>query len=424
MKRLTLYIVVIACLYLSCKKLYTPNLVTVSTNALAIDGPIISGDSTFIRLSRTTRLTDTTQNKAELKATVSVESDQQTLYPLIEKGKGLYVLGITNFDPARKYRLNIKTSDGKIYRSDFVPLKIAPPIDSVYYKRTETNELTFYIDSHDPGNNTRYYRWDYKDTWASVPIYHINYQYKNGIISPVVKGSPDDVSVCYNITNSSQIIVGSSAKLAQDEIRQQRLFSITSASEKIAHNYIIQVREYALTKEGFEYYENLKTNTEQLGSIFDPQASTLKGNIHCITNPSELVIGFISASTVTNKQYDLLEKDNPLNPPEINLGTPGINRYAYPKPYFEQCVIAASSNGTVSTGSAWSFGFPNVPDLNKQTPQFYIRANRALASGDSLLFDITPMFPVLVYSYAPKACVDCRVRGGTNIRPAYFPPIR
>ncbi|MEO8887662.1 MAG: DUF4249 domain-containing protein [Mucilaginibacter sp.] len=417
-------IIILATGYISCKKVYAPQLSSVSTNFLAVDGPIISGDSTFIRLSRTTSLTDTTQNKAELKATVAVESDQNTLYPLIEKGKGLYVLGIANFDTNRKYRLDIKTSNGKIYQSDFVPMKTTPPIDSMYFKQTQADEITFYVDSHDPGNNTRYYRWDYKDTWAYVPIYHTNYLYKNGIISAVVKDSPDDINICYSTANSNQIIIGSTAKLAQDEMKQQPLFSITSASEKIAHVYTIQVRQYALTKEAFEYYQNLKTNTEQLGSIFDPQASTLKGNIHCVTNPAELVIGFINASTVANLQYNLLEKNDPLNPPQINLGTTGINSYAYPKPYFEQCVVSAGSNGTVSTGSAWSFAFPNVPDLNKQSPQFYVRANRALASGDSLLFDIQSIYPLLAYLYAPKACVDCRLRGGTNIRPTYFPPVR
>ena len=67
----------------SCKKVYTPQLVSVATNFLAVDGGIISGDSTFIRLSRTTKLTDTSQIKAELKAIVTVDSDQKELYPLI-----------------------------------------------------------------------------------------------------------------------------------------------------------------------------------------------------------------------------------------------------------------------------------------------------------------------------------------------------
>src|SRR4051812_4773552 len=100
MKGKLIYVIVAAVIIsMSCKKLYAPQLASVSTNFLAIDGPIISGDSTFIRLSRSTSLADTTQNKPELKATVFVESDQNAIYALTEKGNGLYVLGATTFDP-------------------------------------------------------------------------------------------------------------------------------------------------------------------------------------------------------------------------------------------------------------------------------------------------------------------------------------
>jgi hypothetical protein len=404
----------------SCKKVYTPQLVSVATNFLAVDGAIISGDSTFIRLSRTTKLTDTTQIKAELKAIVSIESDQKALYPLIEKGKGNYVLGVTNFEKNRTYRLNIKTSDGKIYQSDFVPMKVTPAIDSIYTKQTQADEITFYVDSHDPENNTRYYRWDYKETSAYVSLYRSIYYYKNGKVSVVVKDDPDDVNTCYRFRNSSQLIIGSSAKLAQDVITQQYFTSITDKSEKIAQNYVLQLRQYALTKEGFEYYQNLKKNTEQLGSIFDAQPTLLTGNIHCITSPTDVVIGFISASTITNKQYNLLRANNPLTPPRINFGLEGIQPYAYPPPNYESCVARVDPKSPVGQGDSW--GFSGVGPFSSIPPILQNRINRTLGNGDSLLYmiDFDPP-PSATWKYAPKKCVDCRVQGGTNIRPAYYP---
>jgi hypothetical protein len=63
--------------------------------------------------------------------------------------------------------------------------------------------------------------------------------------------------------------------------------------------YSILVKQDALTAEGFNYWQNLKKNTEQLGSIFDAQPSELQGNIHCITNLSEPVIGYISAGSTS-----------------------------------------------------------------------------------------------------------------------------
>jgi hypothetical protein len=424
MKRLTIYIIlVLAVIYISCKKQYKPTLVTVSTNALAVDGPIVSGDSTFIRLSRTTSLSDTTQNKAELKAIVSVESDQKALYPLTEKGKGLYVLGVTNFDPARKYRLNIKTNDGKIYQSDFVSMKVTPPIDSIYIKQTDPVEITFYADTHDATNNTRYYRWDYKDTWAYVPIYHTIWKYVNiSSISYITPGSPDDLSVCYRWSNSNMLMFGSTAKLDQDVMKQAQLFSVTRTSEKIAHPYVIQLHQYALTKEGFEYYQNLRTNTEQLGSIFDPQPTILKGNIRCINNPSELVIGFISASTVANKQFTLLETEDPIKAYDVNFGDLfKVTRYAYPKPNYEECT---KNRDTTKNARPWAAGSVFRGDLTYIEPSVRPALSRALSKGDSILFDIETGLGYIAYFYAPKECVDCRLRfNATNKRPSYYPKI-
>jgi hypothetical protein len=416
-----------ALMAISCKKVYTPQLVSVATNFLAVDGDIISGDTTFIRLSRTTKLSDTTQNKAELKAIVSVENDQKALYPLIEKGKGLYILGVTNFDKNRTYRLNIKTSDGKIYQSDFVPMKVTPAIDSIYIKQTQANEITFYADAHDGTNNTRYYRYDYTDTWSYNTFYHILYQYKNGQLAHVPPGSVNDISTCYRTSKSNILMIGSTAKLSQDVMKQQQLFSITNSSEKLAHTYVIQLRQYALTKEGFEYYERLKKNTEQIGSIFDPQPSALSGNIHCITTPSELVLGFISASTISNKQFTLFTKDNLIGAPEVNLNIVGIERYAYPPPFYEKCSsVPPDASGQ---GATWKFTLPGTPFLDDQPPSFYARANKSFGSSDSLLYDMevkkgdaTMHFnSINTYYYAPAVCVDCRLKGYTNIKPAYYP---
>ena len=299
-------------------------------------------------------------------------------------------------------------------------MKITPPIDSIYTKQTQADEITFYVDSHDPENVTRYYRWDFKETSAYVSLYRSVYQYVHGKIKFAVRDDPDDVSTCYRVLNSSQLIIGSSAKLAQDVITQQYFASITDKSEKVAQNYVLQLRQYALTKEGFEYYQNLKKNTEQLGSIFDAQPTLLTGNIHCITVPTDVVIGFISVSTVTNKQYNLLRANNPLTPPRINFRLEGIQPYAYPQPDYEECIEKVDPDSPIGQGSAWGFGGVHPDD--PLPPLVVERLKRTLGNGDSVMFNIEYRFPSAdIYKYAPKACVDCRAKGGTNIRPPYYP---
>ncbi len=419
--------------YASCKKPFSPNLTTVTTNFLAVDGPILSGDSTIISLSRTTSLSDTTQNKVELKAIVSVEDDQAKLYPLTELGKGKYALGVTNFDASRKYRLDIKTSNGKIYQSDFVPMKVTPPIDSIYFKQNSDASVLFYVNAHDATNSTRYYRWDYKETWSYVSLFTAYYQYKNNAVVPIVFDTPDDISTCYRGDVSNQIFIGSSAKLTEDVIAGEQLGGIVSGSEKVAQKYVMRLRQYALTQDGFNYYQNLKINTEQLGSIFDAQPTTTVGNIHCITSPGDLVLGFISASTATSKQFNLKYQDLPLQvsePYDIVADSTNslVASHYFPPPGLTGHVCIPNTGDYVSPspyvlvptpGATWRIFFTPTATYNS-------RIAKVVASGDSLVFNTMLGYDlnldIVGYYYAPKICVDCRLKGGTNIRPSYFPP--
>jgi len=313
--------------YISCKKPFKANLTSVVTNFLAVDGPVISGDTTFITLSRTTSLSDTTQNKAELKAIISVEDDQGKLYTLTEKGKGQYFLPVTSFGVARQYRLDIKTKDSKIYQSDFVPMKQTGQIDSIYYQTNGYLNVQFFLNAHDPTNNTRYYRWDYKEVWQYNSYYEAFYNYTIGQIININDANffNNTSYYCYRHDYSNQVFVGTSANLSQDVITKQLLSSVPDTSQKISEIYALVVHQYALTEAGFNYYQNLKANTENLGSIFNPQPSTTTGNIHCITSPTDIVIGFVSVSTVSQKVASF--RYSQLGVLKVGLGT---NLYAAP----------------------------------------------------------------------------------------------
>lgn len=389
----------------SCKKPFNPQLATTATNYLAVDGPIISGDTTFITLSRTTSLSDTTQLKPELKAIISVEDDKAKLYTLTEQSKGKYFLPVTNFDVARKYRLDVKTRDGKIYQSDFVPMKQTGPIDSLYYT-IDDQRVQYFLDTHDPNNTTRYYRWDYKEVWQYNSYFKAYFKYTNGQIVNTDSSNPENYAYyCYRHDFSNQVFVGSSINQSKDVIKKQLLASIPDTSQKVSEIYAILVNQYALTAEGFKYYQQLKTNTEQLGSIFDAQASFVTGNIHCITSPGDLVLGFISVSTVSTK----------------------ILTFRYNA--FGQFKIGLQTNlSPVKFNSEMDFYYG--PDcgstalLFEPASTYASRTSQALASGENLLYNqiVVVGAGLIGYSYATKQCVDCSYLGGTKTRPAYFPP--
>lgn len=181
--------------------------------------------------------------------------------------------------------------------------------------------------------------------------------------------------------------------MSADVIAKQPVGYVDAKSGKLFHVYSYNLKQYALTREAYAYWEELKRNTEQLGSVFDAQPSILPTNIKAVHNPKEPVIGFISVSTITSKRIFIAGRDLPFYV-SYNAGLPGI----------EEC-----GAGRILLEPA------NTLDA---------RLSRSLASGDTLLtgaIQDSETFKIIGYEYAAAPCVDCRLNGGSIIKPIYWP---
>ncbi|SHN31972.1 DUF4249 domain-containing protein [Mucilaginibacter sp. OK098] len=313
-----LFVIMLA---IGCKKPYNPKVISSPNSYLVVEGVINTNDVTTIKLSRTVNLSSGVTTNP-IQANLVIECDNGSNYGLNEVGNGVYQLAGVTLDNTRKFRLRITTSDNnKVYLSDYEQAKITPPIDSVGFI-ANGNKLQLYANTHDPNNNTHYYRFDYTETWKFHSLYYSTYLSNGTAI--VARNSDQLIYYCFANSTSSTIILGSTAKLTQDLLFQAPLTAIESTSEKIELKYSILVHEYALTAAGYKFWESLKTNTEQLGSIFDAEPSQLIGNIHNIADASEPVIGYISTSTIQSKRIFITSEQLPQSwkpnyPYECNL---------------------------------------------------------------------------------------------------------
>jgi hypothetical protein len=134
-----------------------------------------------------------------------------------------------------------------------------------------------------------------------------------------------------------------------------------------------------MDKKGYGYYELMKKNTETLGTIFDAQPSEAIGNIKCISDPQEPVIGYVTASSIEEKRFFI-------NASELSDWK-----------FYEDCPM-----GTV----------PNIPDSIRQAYQ----------SGSSIFAAHYPDFGTRpdFYYMSYKACVECPARGGILQKPSYW----
>ncbi len=169
-------------------------------------------------------------------------------------------------------------------------MRIAPQIDSVGWLR-DNGGVQIYINTHDPKNNTWYYRWTTEETWEFHSTYYTSLDFlrnDNTEIIGVKFRRPDQAPELDSFTPAgepkiqSSLILGSSKKLSIDSIHKPLIY-IEPRSWKVSVLYSVLVKQYALTKEEYEFLDKMKKNTEETGSFFGRQPSELKGNIQCIT---------------------------------------------------------------------------------------------------------------------------------------------
>jgi hypothetical protein len=379
----------------ACKTPYTPAPVTANSNYLVVEGLINITDSTYINLSRTVNISSIDSVKPELKAEINIESNQGGSYPLKELGNGVYAAAPLNLSAANQYRLRIKTANGSQYVSDFDKTVVSPPIDTLTWKATNT-ALNIYVSTHDPKNSTWYYRWDYTEVW----VFHTTFdsQYISNGLTISVRTPAQQIFECYANDKSNLITLGTSIQLSQDVINQALINTIPSNAEKIGLKYTIGVKQYALTKEAYNYWSLLQKNTQQLGSIFDAQPSSTIGNLHNVANPAEVVIGYISAGTISASRIFITKNQLP-----NWTVTP-----AYP---FSQCAFdSLNCCPPPSVGPTW---MPPTTDefvnfLSKKfTGPLLIPVDSISNATEKGVFASNPL------------CVDCTLRG-SKIPPAYW----
>lgn len=384
----TVYFILFISFLIGCKEKYVSPVISPATGYLVVEGIINSGaGETNIVLSRTTALNNQ-KILAEAGASVMVESEDKTSFLLKETKSGNYGASNLNLVSTKKYKLTIQTKDGKKYESDFVPVQSNPPIDSVNWIRSG-RDVQLYVNTHDPKNNTKYYQWEYVETWELHTYYLSTLKYKavpnsRGVItySAVYNDSTSfapDLSkyFCWKTEPSTSIFTGTTTNLSSDII-QLPLIRIPADSWKLNILYSVNTKQYSLSKGRYEFLQRMKRNTETTGSVFDAQPSELNSNIRCVSNPKEPVIGYIDICPIQEKRIY-------------------INRKSLPDwNYTQSCSEVEIPNISDSILIKALFLLPTYPNTDPMTGR------------------------IISFYAAPPECVDCKLKG-SSIKPSFWP---
>lgn len=258
-----------------------------------------------IKLSKSLPFGKKSEAKPLTGCSVSLKDDLGNFYPLSEKAAGKYVTNSTAFrgQAGRFYTLRISANNGRNiinYESSPVEMKPVPPIDSIYYEKTVIKEgyenyfgidgCNIYLDTHDPENKCKYYRWDFNETWVLRLLF------------------PVENIKCWVSDTSNKINFKSTAAFDESRIIRHPVTSISNLTDRLKTKYSISVNQYSLNEDEYVYWEKLQNITDQVGGLYDVIPASVPGNVYCIDNPGERVLGYFSVSARSSKRIFI--KDN------------------------------------------------------------------------------------------------------------------
>ena len=356
----------------SCITQFIPH-TTEDRDLLVVEGLITdSPQANIIKLTRPNHLGLTTAPLPVSGCNVSVTDDSGQSFIFTETTPGTYISNPAKFQGiiGRFYTLHITTNLGNSqnFESYAMELKPVPPIDSVYYEKvvfSESNGASagqegckIFVDTHDPENNCKFYRWEYSETWE----FHLPYTVPN--------------NVCWISNNSDVINIKSTSFIGEDRISRFPLILITNQTDRLREKYSILVNQYSLNEDEYIYWDKLQNISQQVGGLYDIIPSAIPSNIYCVDDPNQKVLGYFSVSAKSSSRIFIKDR------------FAGVRTQ-----YTDQTCIADTVRGSnpiqYLNSSVWVI-------INNPLPPPGYRVTTRI-----------------------KACYDCTVRG-TKIKPDYW----
>lgn len=370
--------------------------------------------------------TITNQNKTqEVKVTRAYKLDEKS--PTFEAGAVVFVtdnLGnkydfkqstdkytsVTTFQvaPDRQYQLHVRTKDGRSYISSTEKLPQQTEISSLEAtKVTKENQLgvEITVNSTDPTNNSRYYRYEYEETYKIVapkysPIKARVVFFPAGSYPPgqvILEERTEQVRICYSTQNSTELLLTSTSDLSEDKVSNFPVRFIASTDPIIMNRYSILVKQYVQSLAAHTFFETLKEISKSGSILSQTQPGFFYGNIKAVDNPGEKVIGYFDVSSYSEKRLFFNFKD-------LLNGEP-IPKYPYNCP---------TEFATVEEAKDYIFSYC----FNKN-PAFGCQGElilNLLSNGTKVYFPTE--FPTSYMLYDPP-CGDC-TSISSNIKPPFW----
>ncbi|TDQ14760.1 uncharacterized protein DUF4249 [Algoriphagus boseongensis] len=378
MKQVLKIVFVVLIALQACRTPFDPEIPSKEISFLVVEGYLdTEGKRSELKLSRTVPLDSSTSFSPEKNASVILSSQSGQQFQLQEEEPGIYVFE-RNVPEQDVYNLEIFLANGERFKSK--PLKpiLTPPIIDAGFQKDEEGVEVFVTTKGD--ENADDFLWTFEESWIYRPRIRTAYIYDSKIGTVRDRTAEEDISLCFKNESSPDILLETSSRFQDQVVFKQTITEIPTGDERIMERYSILISQKAIAQEDVAFWEILKKNTEDIGSIFSPLPSLIGGNISSVDNPNSPVIGQVSMGVVQEKR--------------IYINRVDVSPWNYLDPQFNDCIISLEPVFTQFYASTFGSGFvlPTIPLMAGTTIVGYYVTDKRCADCTLYASPVKPEF--------------------------------
>ena len=286
---------------------------------LIVEGDIVVGDSFDILTSWSSSLVDTTQGDERWQILntnkMHIEASDGTRYEN-QFSSGIWLPGggsprghfdLREADPSLQYRLVLENVRGTYVSSWASPMSPGQ-IDSLSYRISEDRTtMSILVAAHADDTSESYYRWSVEETWEYHADVHAYYKYieEGGVGQILPMPESESLYYCWTGSRRPEIMTGSTQGLVENRLADHLLYTMTNRDVRLSILYRADVRQMRIPEEAYRYWQVMERNSSDIGGLFSPEPSELRGNVVCVERPEELVLGYVGVMSVATRRLHI-----------------------------------------------------------------------------------------------------------------------
>ncbi|MBK7408927.1 MAG: DUF4249 family protein [Saprospirales bacterium] len=179
----------------------------------------------------------------------------------------------------------------------------------------------FYLDASLQNEENSYFLWKLTETYKFNVDFFIP-SYYAGQILPFP--NPDSLFTCYKTEDVKDIFTFNTERLTAPQIQGLPLHYVDTGTRKLFLRYSLLIKQYSISKEANEFWENIKKQNSGLGALYAIQPFQIRGNIRNVLDEEEVVLGYFMAAGYTeNRIFVNRPPGVAFHYPKCEIGEPG-----------------------------------------------------------------------------------------------------